>query len=140
MSSDIEYDYEYDYDQSSIHQSLDWNSYDYHPLAEVHVEENQPNESHLLEILKGMTPCKLTLFSSTYFRGSSTFFNTFAESLGNFNDKVGSLKIEGECCWSLFTKENFTGDEITLSKGDYKSATKIRQIYKRAKSVKPHTC
>merc|ERR1712156_1184729 len=37
MSSDIEYDYYYDYDKSSIHQSLDWNSYDYNSLAEVHV-------------------------------------------------------------------------------------------------------
>ena len=59
MSSDIEYDYEYDYDKSSIHQSLDWNSYDYNSLAEVHVEQNQPDESHLLETLKRMTSCIL---------------------------------------------------------------------------------
>ena len=53
----------------------------------------------------------------------------------NFDNAVASLKIEGNCCWSFFTEPNFQGDSLILQKGDYKSATQIKEIFKKASSV-----
>ena len=62
-------------------------------------------------------------------------------TLNDFVDKVASLKIEGNCCWILFTEENFGGDNQVLNgPKDYGSPTQIRDIYKRAKSAKQHRC
>ena len=57
-----------------------------------------------------------------------------------WSDKVASLKIEGNCCWSFFTEKNLKGNKLTLGEGEYKSATQIRDIYKRAKSATQHRC
>ena len=85
--------------------------------------------------------CKLTLFSSTHFRGASKIFNSNAMTLDDFAAKVASLKIEGNCCWTLFTEENFGGDKQILNgPKDYGSPTQIRDVYKRAKSAKQHRC
>ena len=53
--------------------------------------------------------CKLTMYDGTYFRGKSeelvgdeveiVDFNEM-----NFDDSLGSLKIEGNCCWHFFTE------------------------------------
>ena len=53
----------------------------------------------------------------------------------NFDNAVASLKIEGNCCWSFFTEPNFQGESLILQKGDYKSATQIKEIFKKASSV-----
>ena len=53
----------------------------------------------------------------------------------NFDNAVASLKIEGNCCWSFFTEPNFQGESLILQKGDYKSATQIKEIFKKAYSV-----
>ena len=53
----------------------------------------------------------------------------------NFDNAVASLKIEGNCCWSFFTESNFQGESLSLQKGDYKSATQIKEIFKKASSV-----
>merc|ERR1719350_1876920 len=58
------------------------------------------------------TQCKLTLYSLTHFRGESVEIDSNVISLAslNFDDKVASVDVEGNCCWKIFVNDNFTGD------------------------------
>ena len=87
--------------------------------------------------------CKMAMYDQTYFRGKSV---EITENVNDFitikfDNLIASVKIEGNCCWILFTEENFGGDNQVLNgPKDYGSPTQIRDIYKRAKSAKQHRC
>ena len=82
--------------------------------------------------------CKMTMYDQTYFRGKS------AEITGNvsdfktikFDNLIASVKIEGNCCWTLFADKNFQGASIKLKIGEYQSATNIIDVFKKASAVK----
>lgn len=138
--------------QNSITQSMDWDYYDDDTYDTESYMVPPPPPSYTQRTPTSTTTtsttppppiglCKLILFSSTHFRGASKIFNSNAMTLDDFAAKVASLKIEGNCCWTLFTEENFGGDKQILNgPKDYGSPTQIRDIYKRAKSAKFHRC
>ena len=82
--------------------------------------------------------CKMTMYDQTYFRGKSV------EITGNvsdfktikFDNLIASVKIEGNCCWTLFADKNFQGASIKLKIGEYQSATNIIDVFKKASAVK----
>merc|ERR1712020_58958 len=91
-------------------------------------------------------PCtigKLTLYSQTYFRGDSVEIQNDSENLDvdfNFDDKIGSVNIEGNCCWRIYVDGNYSGSFMELKPAEYQSAVDIQTIFKKASSAKMHTC
>merc|ERR1712226_1611021 len=90
-------------------------------------------------------PCtigKLTLYSQTYFRGDSMEIQIDSENLDDFNfdDKIGSVNIEGNCCWRIYVDGNYSGSFVELKPAEYQSAVDIQTIFKKASSAKMHTC
>merc|ERR1712110_740606 len=86
--------------------------------------------------------CKMIMYDKTYFRGQPveitgdvSDFNDVTFKDSTFNNEVASLKIEGDCCWTLFTDSNFQGVSIRLDVGEYQSATDIKNIFKKASSA-----
>jgi len=87
--------------------------------------------------------CKMIMYDETYFRGQSIEItgdvSDFNDGTFNFDNEVASLKIEGDCCWTLFTDSNFQGVSMKLNVGEYQSPTNIRNIFKKASSAQA-TC
>jgi len=86
--------------------------------------------------------CKMIMYDKTYFRGQPveitgdvSDFNDVTFKDSTFNNEVASLKIEGDCCWTLFTDSNFQGVSIRLDVGEYQSATDIKNVFKKASSA-----
>merc|ERR1711923_334766 len=82
--------------------------------------------------------CKMVMFDKTYLRGQpveitgdESDFNDFS-----FDNEIASLKIEGDCCWTLFADSNFQGASIQLNVGEYQSATDIKKVFKKASSAR----
>jgi len=81
--------------------------------------------------------CKMTMYDQTYFRGQSV---EITEDLSDFDDlsfddEVSSVKIEGDCCWTLYTDSNFQGVSVNLNVGEYQSPTNIKDVFKKASSA-----
>ena len=80
------------------------------------------------------------MYSRTYFRGNSVHVGKNIWDFGTFDDQLASLKIEGNCCWELFTEEKFRNDyrrdSLKLSQGNYGSSTQIKEVFKRASSAR----
>jgi len=87
--------------------------------------------------------CKMIMYDETYFRGQSIEItgdvSDFNDDTFKFDNEVASLKIEGDCCWTLFTDSNFQGVSMKLNVGEYQSPTTIRNIFKKASSAQA-TC
>jgi len=85
----------------------------------------------------------MIMYDETYFRGQSIEItgdvSDFNDDTFNFDNEVASLKIEGDCCWTLFTDSNFQGVSMKLNVGEYQSPTNIRNIFKKASSAQA-TC
>merc|ERR1719492_333490 len=82
--------------------------------------------------------CKMVMYDKTYLRGQpveitgdESDFNDFS-----FDNEIASLKIEGDCCWTLFVESNFQGASIQLNVGEYQSATDIKRVFKKASSAR----
>jgi hypothetical protein len=85
--------------------------------------------------------CKMIMYDQTYFRGPSIELTGDVSNLDDlaFDNEVSSVKIEGDCCWTLYTDSNFQGVSIKLNVGDYQSPTEIKDIFKKASSARA-TC
>merc|ERR1739844_310086 len=82
--------------------------------------------------------CKMTMYDQTYFRGQSVEITGDLSDFDDlsFDDEVSSVKIEGDCCWTLYTDSNFQGVSVNLNVGEYQSPTKIKDVFKKASSAK----
>merc|ERR1712227_611589 len=84
--------------------------------------------------------CKMIMYDKTYFRGQSIEItgdvSDFNDDTLKFDNEVASLKIEGDCCWTLFTDSNFQGVSMKLNVGEYQSPTNIRNIFKKLHQLK----
>merc|ERR1712008_420468 len=81
--------------------------------------------------------CKMTMYDQTYFRGQSVEITGDLSDFDDlsFDDEVSSVKIEGDCCWTLYTDLNFQGVSVNLNVGEYQSPTKIKHVFKKASSA-----
>ena len=80
----------------------------------------------------------MAMFDQTYFRGKSAEISGSVNDFEtiNFDNSIASVKVEGNCCWSLFADKDFQGVSINLKIGDYRSATNIVDVFKKASSAK----
>jgi len=79
----------------------------------------------------------MIMYDKTYFRGQSVEITGDVSDFVDltFDNEVASLKIEGDCCWTLFTDSNFQGVSIKLNVGEYQSPTNIKNVFKKASSA-----
>ena len=82
--------------------------------------------------------CKMAMYDQTYFRGKSV---EITENVNDFitikfDNLIASVKIEGNCCWTLFADKSFQGASVKLKIGKYQSATNIIDVFKKASSAK----
>ena len=90
------------------------------------------------------TTCQgsISLHDRTYLRGANVTLTADAPDLAavDFDDSLYSLAVRGDCCWRVFADVGFAGAEILFPAGEYQSPSKIRQLFKKASSVRrePH--
>ena len=91
--------------------------------------------SYLINVLqyKSFNQCLLN------YRGDSLEIENDTDSLAsqNFDDKLASIDVEGNCCWEIFVDENFSGQSMKFQRqGRFPSAVDLRHIFQKASSVK----
>merc|ERR1719495_1811223 len=84
--------------------------------------------------------CKIELFSKTLFRGDKIEVSADMEELGDFDNKVQSIKVSGTCSWKVFVDESNQGVSQTFMPGEYRNAATIKLILKKASSVQNIGC
>ena len=82
--------------------------------------------------------CKMAMYDQTYFRGKSV---EITENVNDFitikfDNSIASVKVEGNCCWTLFADKNHHGASNKLKIVEYQSATNIKKKKKKASSAK----
>jgi len=56
-------------------------------------------------------------------------------NLGDFDDQIASLKVEGDCNVTLFNDPDFKGKMMTFIPGVYETALQLRDVFKKASSI-----
>merc|ERR1719351_482153 len=84
--------------------------------------------------------CKIELFSKTLFRGDKIEVSADMEELGDFDNKVQSIKVSGTCSWKVFVDESNQGVSQTFMPGEYRNAATIKLVLKKASSVQNIGC
>jgi len=84
-------------------------------------------------------PCSgsLTLFSKTYNRGENVTVTEDTPDLDEFNNRLVSALVEGDCCWAVYTGENYSGDSEVFRHGQkYDSVVSVGNTFRKGVSVK----
>merc|ERR1719192_1316493 len=84
--------------------------------------------------------CKIELFSKTLFRGDKIEVSADMEELGDFDNKVQSIKVSGTCSWKVYVDESNQGVFQTFMPGEYRNAATIKLVLKKASSVQNIGC
>merc|ERR1711923_413063 len=84
--------------------------------------------------------CKIELFSKTLFRGDKIEVTADMEELGDFDNRVQSIKVSGTCSWKVFVDESNQGVSQTFTPGEYRNAATIKLVLKKASSVQNIGC
>ena len=93
-----------------------------------------PNETKIY-----FSGCKIIMYEKTGYRGQVA---EVTGDMSDFNDisfdnAVQSLKIEGNCCWTIFTEPNYRGNSIVLMECEYsRNTADINEIYMKASSAR----
>ena len=82
--------------------------------------------------------CKLIMYDQTYFRGKSVEVTADTKDFKaiKFDNALASLKIEGNCCWTLFVDSGYKGGHKILGSGEYESGNDFKEVFKKASSAK----
>lgn len=86
------------------------------------------------------TDCKLELFSRTLFRKDSLALTGDSLNLKDFDNKVESLRVTGNCRWTLYNDQDHQGVNQSFTPGDYKNAASVRKVLRKASSAKIDGC
>jgi len=83
----------------------------------------------------------LTLFTKTYNRGEDLLIEEDTEDLEGFDNKAVTALVSGDCCWVIFSEQNFAGVRKTLRPGEkYTSANSLgRDLFRNVSSVRRNT-
>lgn len=79
--------------------------------------------------------CKVTLYIQTHLRGKFRTLYTSLRNLGDFDNEVASIKVDGDCSVTLFSEPNFKGEKMTFREGSYEKALQLKKVFKKASSV-----
>ena len=81
---------------------------------------------------------KIVLYSKTYRRGDKVELNGDLKDLSelDFDNRLKSVAVEGDCCWRIFTDAGFSGGAMLFRANNvYDSATKLSLLVNKASSV-----
>merc|ERR1712038_1996396 len=83
----------------------------------------------------------LTLFNKTYNRGEDLLIEEDSEDLEGFDNKAVTALVSGDCCWDIFSEQNFAGVRKTLRPGEqYTGANSLgRDLFRNVSSVRRNT-
>jgi len=79
--------------------------------------------------------CKVTLYIQTHLRGEHKIIYCNLGSLGDFDNEVASLRVDGDCSVTLYNEPNFKGEKMNFYKGSYEKALQLKKVFKKASSV-----
>merc|ERR1712165_481727 len=84
-------------------------------------------------------PCSgsLTLFSKTYNRGENVTVTEDTPDLDEFNNRLVSALVEGDCCWAVYTEGSYSGDSEVFRHGQqYDSVVSVGKTFRKGASVR----
>ena len=85
--------------------------------------------------------CKLTLYSTTYYRGDAHSLTESSLDLADFDDRAVSGLVEGSCCWRVYSQTGFTGESLKLDQTQlYKSVVSLKGLFRNLKSAEKIKC
>ena len=85
--------------------------------------------------------CKLTLYSTTYYRGDAHSLTESSLDLADFNNRAVSGLVEGSCCWRVYSQTGFTGESLKLDQTQlYKSVVSLKGLFRNLKSAEKIKC
>merc|ERR1712038_1698999 len=109
------------------------NDYDYENIEVQDIEADDV----------GSNQCNgtLTLFTKTYNRGEELMIEEDSEDLEGFDNKAVTALVSGDCCWDIFSEQNFAGARKTLRPGEkYTGANSLgRDLFRNVSSVRRNT-
>lgn len=128
---------QYDMYHSGIAPPMSFDSYDYDSDESLDADYG-PTASTTTTTARTTCSGSLFLYSKTYVRGAPVEVTTDVEDLSelDFDNKLKSLKVEGNCCWQIFSDADFGGDFQLFREGEYKSASKFAKLVNKASSIK----
>merc|ERR1712027_114895 len=119
---------------SLIQMSLD--SADYFDSSGTPVEESNTQPS--------TCDGSISLHDKTYLRGINITLTDDMDDLtvspSKISQKLTSLEVKGDCCWTIFTEALFQGESKRFSPGASKSASDMGPVFRAAGSVKKSVC
>merc|ERR1712241_1283230 len=118
--------------------SYDYDTYDYYDSPSFSAATTTPTTTTTTQCPK--IDCKIELFSKTLFRGDKIEVSADMEELGDFDNKVQSIKVSGTCSWKVFVDERNEGVSQTFMPGEYRNAATIKLVLKKASSVQNIGC
>merc|ERR1712165_592230 len=112
---------------------------DYYDLSPESIESESDSESPI------SCSGNITIFSRNYLRGDSVVLTEDTEDLDKFNNKLTSVLVEGDCCWTVFTGKKYGGESETFWKdqsneGKFRSVITVGKVLRQAQSVKTTQC
>merc|ERR1712066_1039059 len=86
----------------------------------------------------------ISLHDKTYLRGLNITVTDDMEDLtaspSKISQKLTSLEVQGDCCWTIFKEALFAGESKRFSPGASKSAGDMGAVFRAAGSVKKSVC
>jgi len=86
----------------------------------------------------------ISLHDKTYLRGLNITITDDMDDLtvspSKIFQKLTSLEVKGDCCWTIFTEALFEGESKRFSPGASKSASDMGAVFRAAGSVKKSVC
>merc|ERR1712038_678730 len=86
----------------------------------------------------------ISLHDKTYLRGLNITVTDDVDNLtvspSKISQKLTSLEVQGDCCWTIFKEALFEGESKRFSPGASKSAGDMGAVFRAAGSVKKSVC
>lgn len=86
----------------------------------------------------------ISLHDQTYLRGLNITVTDDMDDLtaspSLISQKLTSLEVQGDCCWTIYTETLFGGDSKRFSPGASRSAANMGAVFRAAASVKKSVC
>jgi len=86
----------------------------------------------------------ISLHDQTYLRGLNITVTDDMDDLtaspSLISQKLTSLEVQGDCCWTIYTETLFGGNSKRFSPGASRSAANMGAVFRAAGSVKKSVC
>merc|ERR1712018_285372 len=127
---------------TSISESLD--SADYDDYAELGVFSASVDSASSFSPMPTTCDGSISLHDKTYLRGLNITLaddmDDLTASPSKISQKLTSLEVHGDCCWTIYTEAQSLGESKRFSPGASKSASDMGAVFRAAGSVKKSVC